>query len=244
MKNGIDVSQWQGNIDWKNVNTGFCIIRAGYGRVISQKDPKFEEYYNGCKSKGIPCGVYWYSYAKTPAEAAIEADVCLQVIKGKQFEYPIYFDVEEQSLFNTGRANTSAVIRAFLSKVESAGYYVGLYMSASPLNTYVENDIKTRYAIWVAHYGVSKPSYSGAYGIWQKSGTGRVNGINGDVDLDESYVDYPTVIKNAGLNGFPKPATKPATTTNNTTTTAQPVTKDVEIKIGNDVYVGKLTKKQ
>lgn len=243
MKNGIDVSEWQGSINWNSVNTDFCIIRAGYGRLISQKDRRFEEYYNGCKSRKIPCGIYWYSYAQTPSEALIEADVCLQVIKGKQFEYPIYFDVEEQSLFATGRANTSAVIRAFLNKIESAGYFVGLYMSASPLNSYVEDDIKKRYAVWVAHYGVSKPSYSGAYGIWQKASTGRINGINGDVDINEGYVDYATTIKNAGLNGFPKPAAKPATTTN-TTTTAQPVTKDVEIKIGNDVYVGKLTKKQ
>ena len=205
-KNGIDISQWQGNINWDNVKTDFCIIRAGYGKVASQKDPNFEAYYAGCKRRGIPCGIYWYSYAMTPAEAEQEANVCLQIIKGKQFEYPIYFDVEEQKLFATGRANTSAVIRAFLKKVESAGYFVGLYMSASPLNTYVEDDIKKRYAVWVAHYGVSKPSYNGTYGIWQYGSTGRVGGINGDVDVDYAYEDYPTLIKKAGLNGFPKPA--------------------------------------
>ena len=208
MKNGIDVSRWQGNINWSAVNTDFVIIQAGYGRELSQKDSQFENNYNGCKAKNIPCGIYWYNYAKTPEDAEKEADVCLETIKGRKFEYPIYYDVEEQSVLSLGKAKVSAIIRAFLKKVEAAGYFVGLYMSASPLNNYVEDDIKNRYAVWVAHYGVSKPSYSGSYGIWQKSSTGKVNGINGDVDLNESYADYPAIIKNAGLNGFPKPDDK------------------------------------
>ena len=205
MKNGIDVSRWQGNINWSAVNTDFVIIQAGYGRELSQKDSQFENNYNGCKAKNIPCGIYWYNYAKTPEDAEKEAAACLEIIKGKKFEYPIYYDVEEQSVLSLGKAKVSAIIRAFLKKVEAAGYFVGLYMSASPLNNYVEDDIKNRYAVWVAHYGVNKPSYSGSYGIWQKSSTGKVSGINGDVDLNESYADYPAIIKNAGLNGFKKP---------------------------------------
>ena len=205
MKNGIDVSRWQGNINWSAVNTDFVIIQAGYGRELSQKDSQFENNYNGCKAKNIPCGIYWYNYAKTPEDAEKEAAACLEIIKGKKFEYPIYYDVEEQSVLSLGKAKVSAIIRAFLKKVEAAGYFVGLYMSASHLNSYVEDDIKKRYAVWVAHYGVNKPSYSGSYGIWQKSSTGKVSGINGGVDLNESYADYPAIIKNAGLNGFKKP---------------------------------------
>ena len=244
-KNGIDISQWQGDVDWKNVNTEFCIIRAGYGRDLSQKDTYFEEYYNGCKSRGIPCGVYWYSYATTVADAEREANTCLQVIKGKQFEYPIYFDVEEQNAFYTGKANVSAMIKAFCNKIEAAGYYAGLYISASPLNTYVDDSVKSRYTIWVAHYGVNKPAYSGAYDIWQKSSSGKISGIGGNVDLDECYKDFPTIIKNAGLNGFPKPAattTKPVQEAAKPAETTQPAKakKTVELTIDGKKYKGTL----
>ena len=208
MKNGIDVSVHQGDIDWKTVrNSGitFAIIRAGFGREISQKDSQFEANYNGCKANNIPCGAYWYNYAKTPEDAEKEADTCLKIINGKKFEYPIYYDVEEQTVLNLGKARVSAIIRAFLKKVEAAGYFVGLYMAASHLNSYVEDDIKNRYAVWVAHINTNKPSYSGSYGMWQYSWKGRINGISGDVDTDYAYVDYPTIIKNAGLNGYKKP---------------------------------------
>ena len=77
-------------------------------------------------------------------------------------------------------------------------------MSSSPLTDFVEDDIKKRYTIWVAHYGVSKPSYTGNYGIWQKSSSGTVNGISGNIDIDEAYQNFPAIIKEAGLNGFVK----------------------------------------
>ena len=207
MKNGIDVSQWQGDIDWKKIKASgvdFAIIRAGYGRELSQKDPKFEQNYSGCKAAGMPCGVYWYSYARTPEEAEKEAAVCLEIIRARQLEYPVFFDVEESAVLRLGRAQVSKIVRAFLSKVEAAGWFVGLYMSAYHLRDYIEDDIKKRYTIWVAHYGVSKPDYSSEYGMWQKSSTGKVNGISGDVDLDECYTDYPARIKAKGLNGFTK----------------------------------------
>lgn len=204
MYNGIDVSEHQGIIDWSNLNTDFVILRAGYGKVESQKDKMFEANYNGAKAKGIPVGAYWYSYATNPDEARREADVFLSVIKGKAFEYPVFYDVEEQRQFALGKEAVSAIIKAFLEKVEAAGYWVGLYMSASPLSSYVTDDIKKRYAIWVANYGVSIPSYAGVYGIWQYSSSGKIGGINGNVDLDYGYVDYPTQIKAKGLNGFGK----------------------------------------
>ena len=239
MKNGIDVSRWQGQIDWKNVRTDFAIIQAGFGREISQKDIQFEANYNGCKANNIPCGAYWYSYAQTPQDAEKEADTCLKIINGKKFEYPIYYDVEEQAVLNLGKAKVSAIIRAFLKKVEAAGYFVGLYMAASHLNSYVEDDIKNRYAVWVAHIGTNKPSYSGSYGMWQYSWKGKINGISGDVDTDYAYVDYPTIIKNAGLNGYPK-----QTATNTAAQTApKPVTKTVTLTIDGKTYTGTLTEK-
>ena len=230
--NGIDISYCQTKVDWSKVTSDFVIARAGYGKVASQKDNMFESHYAGAKSRGIPIGAYWYSYATSEAEAEQEADVCLEILKGKQFEYPIFYDVEEKRQFDLGKEKVSAIIRAFLSKVEAAGYWVGLYMSASPLKDFVEDDIRNRYAIWVANTGVSKPSYSGAYGVWQYK-VGTAPGVTGDVDLDYCYVDYPSAIKANGLNGFSKDDTKPAPTTDKDTI-------DVEIKFNGKTYKGTL----
>ena len=94
---GIDVSKHQGVIDWSKVKTDFAILRAGFGRYASQKDPQFERNYAGAKAAGIPVGAYWYSYARSAEEAREEAKACLQVLQGKQFEFPIYFDIEDCS---------------------------------------------------------------------------------------------------------------------------------------------------
>ena len=113
---GIDVSVHNGSIDWnrvKNDGIGFAILRAGYGKTASQKDKKFEDNYNGAKAAGIPVGAYWYSYARTVEEARQEAEACITILRGKQFEYPIFFDVEEKATLNTGKSNCSAMIRAF-----------------------------------------------------------------------------------------------------------------------------------
>lgn len=200
-KNVIDVSACQGIIDWNRINVDAVIIRAGFGREISQKDQYFERNYQGAKQRGIPKGVYWYSYATDENGARAEADACLQIIKGKKFEFPIYYDVEEDKQFMLGREKVSAIIRAFLERVEAAGYWVGLYGSYSSLTTFTDLDIRQRYSIWLAHWGVTKSPYKGDYGLWQ-TGEGTVYGINGKVDLDIGYVDYPTLIKEKGLNGY------------------------------------------
>lgn len=238
MKKGIDVSYAQGNINWKQIkNVGeieFAIIRAGYGKHTSQKDSQFENNYKGCKENGIPCGVYWYSYAKTVQEAEQEAKALLEVIKGKQFELPIYYDVEEKSQFALGKEKVSAIIRKFLETVERAGYWVGLYSSTSILNTHIADDIKTRYAIWVAHWDVSKPTYKGQYGIWQYGVKKNYGGFSGSIDVDYMYFDYEKAIKENGLNGYKVSASKP--NTENTETVK------AEITINGKKYIGKLKK--
>lgn len=205
MVNGIDVSEHQGAINWTEVSTGFVVIRAGYGREISQKDKFFDKNYAGCKSRNIPCGTYWYSYAVTPEEAAKEAQVCLEVIKGKKFEYPVYFDIEESRTLALGMEKCSAIAAAFLEIIEKAGFWAGIYSSKYNLETCISSQLRSRYAVWVAHYGVAKTNYSGAFGIWQKSNAGAVSGINGNVDLNEAYIDYPSEVKAAGLNGYTNP---------------------------------------
>ena len=177
------------------------IVRAGYGRYTSQKDAMFEDHYKNAKERGIPVGAYWYSYAKSPDEARLEADACLTILAGKQFEYPIYYDVEEKDQLALGKEKLSAIMRAFLERVEAAGYFVGLYGSYSSLTNLTDASIRQRYAVWLAHWDVDKSPYTGAYGMWQYS-VGSANGVTGACDLDYCYVDYPAKIKAKGLNGY------------------------------------------
>ena len=226
---GIDVSTHNGAINWQRVKEAgieFALLRAGFGKFASQKDAKFEENYTGAKAAGIPVGAYWYSYATTVAEARQEAQVCISILKGKQYEFPIYFDQEEKDTLATGKANCSAMVRAFCDVLEDAGYWAGLYTSRSMLQTYIEDDIKTRYALWIAEWS-SKLNYSGAVGIWQYSDKGKVDGITVNTDLDECYVDYPADIKAAGLNGFSKAPNKQS--------------KFFKITVDNKTYSGTLT---
>ena len=236
---GIDVSVHNGSIDWKKVKSSgieFAILRAGYGRELSQKDKKFEDNYAGTKAVNIPIGAYWYSYATTVDEAKVEAQVCIEILKNKQFEFPIYFDQEEKATLDTGKANCSAMVRAFCEILEKNDYWAGLYTSRSVLSTHIEDDIKTRYALWIAEYG-SKLNYSGSVGIWQHSCKGSVNGISGDVDLNTGYIDYPTKVKAAGLNGYGAEEVLP--------NSPAPVTDDgitVEVTVDGNKYSGKLNK--
>jgi GH25 family lysozyme M1 (1,4-beta-N-acetylmuramidase) len=125
------------------------------------------------------------------------------VLKGKQYEYPIWFDQEEKASFDTGKANCSAMVRAFCDTLEKAGYWAGLYMSRASLQDYIDDSVKSRYSLWVAEWG-SKLNYSGSVGIWQHSEKGSVDGINGNVDLDICYKDFPNIIKTKRLNGWGK----------------------------------------
>ena len=237
---GIDVSVHNGDIDWNKVKSAgieFAILRAGFGRLEKQKDEKFEQNYAGAKAAGIPVGAYWYSYAMTPEEAELEVDVFLKVIKGKQFEFPVYFDLEEKKQFDLGKEKVSAIMRAFLEKVEKAGYFVGLYGSASSLTTHTADDIKSHYTIWLAHW-VDKTNYGGAYAVWQYSEKGKVDGISGNVDLDICYKDFPTIIKGKGLNGWDKSDPTPAPVPDDKSNTTMTAT----IKIGDDIYKGTLVK--
>lgn len=213
MTKGIDLSKHNGNVDFTKVKSSgkvdFVMLRAGLGKLSSQKDAKFETYYRDAKAQGLPVGAYWYSYAMSEDEARQEADAFLAVIKGKQFEYPVYYDVEEEKQFKLGKEKVSAIIRAFLERVEARNYWVGLYGSYSSLTTYTAQDIRDRYAIWLAHWNVKKSPYKGQYRMWQY-GTGTIPGISGPVDVNECYADYPTLIKDAGDNGFEKVIEEPA----------------------------------
>lgn len=211
MKKGIDVSRWQGNVDFnkvKKVGYDFVIINAGYGRYINQKDPYFEQNYKNAKAAGLGVGAYWYSYATNASEAKQEAQVFLQAIAGKQFDYPVAYDIEDTKQRGLSNSVIGDMIDAFCGHLEANGYYVCLYSYADFLNNKVPAQCKQKYDVWVAAFNVNKPPYNSPYGMWQYTSTGGVSGVNGNCDCNYAYKDYPSIIKNAGLNKFPKPVAK------------------------------------
>ncbi len=165
-KFGIDISYCQTSIDWSKVDAQFAIIKAGQRNYT---DPMFESHYAGATKRGIPVGAYWFldKTSLTEDAARKEADEFIARLRGKQFAYPVFLDLEDPAHFDLGKERVSALIRAFLGRVEAAGFWVGLYGSYSSLTTYTAEDIRSRYTIWLAHWGVKKSPYAGAYGIWQ-----------------------------------------------------------------------------
>lgn len=202
MLNGIDVSKHNGSINWKKTAAAidFAILRAGYGKVASQKDSCFEKNYTGAKEQGLPVGTYWYSYAKTKAEAEEEAKACLEVIKGKSFDLPVYYDIEEKETLKLGKQRVTVIARAFLAAIEAAGYKGGIYASKSTMESLIDATVRMQYSVWVAHVGkggsaLKATSYKGEKDIWQYSWKGKIDGISGDVDLDHCYLDLDSAKK-------------------------------------------------
>lgn len=213
MYSGIDVSKHNGSINWravKNSGVDFVIIRTGYGKVdnAKQRDQMFNANYSGAKAVGIPVGAYHYSYAKSVAEAVQEAEFMLRVLDGKQFEYPIYFDIEDKSQEALGKQLLTDMCIAFCERIESAGYYAGIYANVDWFTNKLDQKRLEAYDKWLAHW-VKSPKWGAEFcGLWQYSATGKIDGIKGNVDLNKSYRNYPAIIKKAGLNGFNKSKVK------------------------------------
>lgn len=202
---GIDVSKWNGNINWqkvKNSGISFAIIREGYGKKSpSQVDKKFKENIEGAKSAGINTGVYHYSYADSIEDAINEARFCLENISGYQLEYPIVFDFEDKEILKLTNRQRTDICKTFCEEIERNGYYAMIYTSKNWIDNYLYSDeLLKRFDLWLAQWGVNKTAYS--CGIWQYSETGKIGGINGNVDLNISYKNYPEIMKSKGLNGF------------------------------------------
>lgn len=210
MKKGIDVSVFQGDIDWKKVKDSgvkFAMIRGGYGR--SGLDEKFEKNFKNASAESIPVGVYHYSYATTAEKAKEEAKFCLSYLKGKKFDYPVAFDIEDKTQLTLSKKLLTDITLEFCEELEKNGYYVCIYSSKSFLTDKLDMKRLSRFDVWVAQWN-SECTYKGSYGMWQYSDSGKVKGINGNVDLDKAYKDYPSIIKEAGLNGYKKTSSKPA----------------------------------
>lgn len=187
---GIDVSVHQGKIDWKKVASDgvkFAILRAGYGRELSQKDKRFEENYAGAKAAGIKVGAYWYSYADTVARGEQEAKTFLEVVKGKQFDLPLFFDQEyEKSILRLSSSTRTDIVLKFIKTVEAAGYECGLYSSTDFFKNKLVPSRLANVKVWMAEYG-SKLHCTGKVWVWQYTSKGRVAGISGNVDMNYGY---------------------------------------------------------
>ncbi len=187
---GIDVSEHQGHIDWAKVakdGVQFAVIRAGYGRELSQKDDYFEQNYTAAKKAGIQVGAYWYSYADSVKRAEEEAKTCLKVLEGKKFDLPIFFDQEyEKSILALSSKTRTDIILKFLEIIQAAGRKCGLYSSTNFITTKLQASRLRQYPLWIAEYGF-KLHYPGTVWAWQYTSTGRVSGIKGHVDCNHGY---------------------------------------------------------
>ena len=203
---GIDISVWQGDFNFsKAINEGvdFVIIRGAYNL---NKDKKFEENYNNAKSKNLNIGVYQYTMATTKDEALKEAKFLEEnVLSKKLFQLPIYIDVEDKALKSLGKEKLTEILEVWLDYLESKGYWVGIYSYKSFLESYVSEEARNRYSVWVAEWN-KECSYNGPFGVWQFGGEMnaiRSNRIAGVVcDQNYMYVDYPRLIKESGKNGY------------------------------------------
>lgn len=203
--NGIDISKHNGVVDMEKVKAAgyeFVLIRAGYGKdPVKQKDPYFELNYRNAKRLGLHVGVYWYSYATDELGARAEAKACLEVINGKCFDLPIYYDIEEKKVVSMAPTDIEAIIKGFCDYMERSRKFVGLYMSKYYLEK-VPMRTLTKYSVWVAQWGDKLTYKLTRPGMWQYSNVGTVPGIQGPVDLDQMLIDYPQIIKAAQLNGY------------------------------------------
>lgn len=194
---GIDVSKWNKEIDWdrvKRAGVEFAIIRLGYrgattGALI--QDPYFEKNINGAVSAGIPVGVYFFTQAVDPVEAVEEASMVITLCRNYHLDYPVFIDVE--GLGGNGRADgldieaRTAVCTAFCKTIESAGYRAGVYSSRNWYNGMLDANMLKDYIIWLAEYR-DAPLYQGYYHMWQYTSRGKVDGMEGNVDFNLSYL--------------------------------------------------------
>ncbi|MGM9553648.1 MAG: GH25 family lysozyme, partial [Faecousia sp.] len=204
---GLDLSYWQRGINFSSIKSAgydFVILRCGYSGT---KDSCFETFYSQAKAAGLDVGVYFYSYATSAAGALQDAKECVSYLTGKQFEYPIYYDVEDPD--RQGSLSTStlqSICLTFMDYLAGQGYLTGLYASESWINSKIyAAQICTKYECWIAKYYLDysenhSNGFPSKYGMWQYTDRCPVAGYNVDGDL--CYKDYPTIVKTYGFNGY------------------------------------------
>lgn len=191
----FDISTWQGGIDYQAIKdrVNYCILRAGFSTT---EDNQFENHY--WNLQGLNLGAYWYSYAQSPDEAREEAYKFLEIVDGKQFTMPLYLDIEDSSQRGLGTDTLNSIIEAFAEVIINAGYYFGVYTNLDWYRNVISGrELNNKYDWWIACWSDYAPD-GVDYGVWQ---------FTSDYDdfgwrLDANYVskDYPTIIRDAGLN--------------------------------------------
>lgn len=206
---GVDVSKYQGNVDWAKVKASgrsFAMVRQGWinsdGTIT--EDPYYRKNMHGAQAAGVHTGVYLYSYATSETAMRAAANACIDLLRGFTCDMPVALDFEHATLYkNFSQAANVSLCKAFLARVEALGYYGILYTYKSFAATYLVMSQLKAYDFWLAHY-TRATNYGGPYGMWQHTSSGSVPGISGKVDLNHSYKDYPSIIKAANLNGMKK----------------------------------------
>ncbi len=211
----IDVSKWQGTIDWTQTASAVdgAILRIGYRASSSRSliiDPYFIANYNGAKAAGLPVGCYFYSDARNTADAVQEAAWVLETLRsnGCAMELPVFYDMESSAMASLSRTKLTEIARAFCDELLAADWLPGVYMNKSWATNKVNLTALEDCAIWIAQYNTSC-TYAGHYDMWQYTDKGAVAGISGDVDMDHCYVDYTAYIQAQGLNGVTAAGTEP-----------------------------------
>lgn len=198
-KKGIDVSYAQGKINFDKIRkeqVQFAIVRSSFGWEANQKDSEFDRNMKGFASKGIPCGIYHYSYAESKNDAVKEAEYCLSCIKGTHPELPVFIDMEEQRIARHGKRVCTDIAKAFCERMKKAGYNAGVYTNPNWLRNYLYSDeLIGKYPIWLAQWDSSAPIYECMIWQYKVGGSGCIDGINGECDLDILYTDKTEEIK-------------------------------------------------
>ena len=203
MIKGIDVSRWQGRIDFEKVKKSgieFVIIKAGGSDAGFYKDKYFETNYKNAKAAGLKVGCYYIpgKYFLGVNNGLADAKKFLEMLRDKQFDYPVYLDIELQNPAHIEQITQAAY--AFCEFIEREGYFIGIYGSEySTFESLLYKNRVKRFSFWVANYS-KKPQLAGA--MWQYSSTGRVPGIFGNVDMNYSYAEFDKIIKKKGLNNY------------------------------------------
>lgn len=207
----MDVSRWQGRIDWDKVKASGKIdgvmLRA-LGNSAKDKpskpyiDPYFARNYAECQRLGIPCGVYYYCKAVNTAEADAELAMLRKVLTGKTLQLPVAVDIEDSYVQAPLDKQTLTDIAAHaLNTVERWGFYAmlytGLYFGRD--NLYMTGAALKPYDVWLAAYRSKKPEPGWAFGLWQYTNEGKIPGVKNGVNLSHAYKDYPAIVKKAGL---------------------------------------------
>lgn len=196
---GIDVSRWNGNIDWKtvaNYGMGFAILRiTEKGNIV---DSTFEPNYKGCIENKIPVGVYKYSYATTIAQIEDEANIVIKTLNKRKLDYPVFLDIEDKCQENLSDSLMMKMIDAFRSIIVKAGYKFGIYCGYSWYQNQLPKEAQ-KYDCWVARYSSNDDGslperlrVSASTGVigWQYSSKSTIDGIPTKVDRSVFYKDY------------------------------------------------------